>query len=98
MLKLAQEETKKANVNVVAWVPIDAQAQDKFDSVMKEAVAAVVKQSPDAVLMLISGRYSLEFIKQIKNSEAADAQLYAMSIVPPGDVVRPSASRRRADW
>jgi len=38
--------------------------------------------------MLISGRYSLEFIKQIKNSPAADAQLYAMSIVPPGDVVK----------
>jgi ABC-type branched-subunit amino acid transport system substrate-binding protein len=38
--------------------------------------------------MLISGRYSLEFIKQIKNSAAADAQLYAMSIVPPGDVVK----------
>jgi branched-chain amino acid transport system substrate-binding protein len=88
MMKLAQDETKKANLDVVAWVPIDAKAQDKFDAVMKEAVAAVVKQSPDAVLMLISGRYSLEFIKQIKNSEAADAQLYAMSIVPPGDVVK----------
>jgi branched-chain amino acid transport system substrate-binding protein len=88
MMKLAQEEAKKDGVNVVAWVPIDATAQDKFDSIMKEAVAAVVKQSPDAVLMLISGRYSLEFIKQIKNSDSADAQLYAMSIVPPGDVVK----------
>ena len=55
---------------------------------MKAAVAAVVKQAPDAILMLISGKYSLEFIKQIKNSESADAQLYAMSIVPPGDVVK----------
>jgi ABC-type branched-subunit amino acid transport system substrate-binding protein len=73
---------------VVATVAIDAQAQDKFDPIMKEAVAAVVKQAPDAILMLISGRYSLEFIKQIKNSESADAQLYAMSIVPPGDVVK----------
>ena len=88
MMKLAQEEVKKAGVNVVAWVPIDAQAQDKFDAVMKQAVAAVAKESPDAVLMLISGKYSLEFIKQIKNSPAADAQLYAMSIVPPGDVVK----------
>ncbi|HET7200451.1 MAG TPA: ABC transporter substrate-binding protein [Burkholderiales bacterium] len=88
MMKLAQEESKKEGVNVVAWVPIDATAQDKFNAVMKEAVAAVVKQRPDSVLMLISGRYSLEFIKQIKNSEAADAQLYAMSIVPPGDVVK----------
>jgi len=88
MQKIAQEAAAKFGVNVVATVPIDAQAQDKFEPIMKEAVAAVVKQSPDAILMLISGRYSLEFIKQIKNSESADAQLYAMSIVPPGDVVK----------
>jgi len=88
MMKLAQEETKSLGVNVVAWVPIDAKEQDKFDAVMKQAVAAVAKESPDAVLMLISGKYALEFIKQIKNSEAQDAQLYAMSIVPPGDVVK----------
>jgi len=95
MQKVAEEATKKYGVNVVATVQIDAAAQDKFDSVMKEAVAAVVKQSPDAVLMLISGRYSLEFIKQIKNSEAADAQLYAMSIVPPGDVVKVVGEKAR---
>jgi ABC-type branched-subunit amino acid transport system substrate-binding protein len=88
MMKIAQEEAKKDGVNVVAWVQIDATAQDKFDAVVKEAVAAVAKENPDSVLMLISGRYSLEFIKQIKNSAAADAQLYAMSIVPPGDVVK----------
>src|SRR5215472_15569355 len=64
MLKVAQEAAQKYNVNVVATVQIDAQAQDKFEPVMKEAVAAVVKESPDSILMLISGRYSLEFIKQ----------------------------------
>jgi branched-chain amino acid transport system substrate-binding protein len=88
MQKVADEAAKKFGVNVVATVQVDAQAQDKFDPVMKNAVATVVKANPDAVLMLISGRYSLEFIKQIKNSEVADAQLYAMSIVPPGDVVK----------
>ncbi|HEY6721562.1 MAG TPA: ABC transporter substrate-binding protein [Burkholderiales bacterium] len=88
MMRLAQEMSRQENLKVVAWVPIDATAQDKFDPIMKEAVAAVVKESPDAVIMLISGRYSLEFIKQMKNSTAADAQLYAMSIVPSGDVVK----------
>src|SRR5262245_62522443 len=52
MQKVAQEAAQKYGVNVVATVAIDAQAQDKFDPIMKEAVAAVVKQSPDAVLML----------------------------------------------
>jgi len=75
-------------LNVTAWVPIDATAQDKFDAVMKQATDEVVKQSPDAIIMLISGRYSLEFIKQIRNSPAHSAQLYAMSIVSSGDVVK----------
>jgi ABC-type branched-subunit amino acid transport system substrate-binding protein len=88
MLKIAEEQAKKDGVNLLPPVLIDATAQDKFDPIMKGAVAAVEKQAPDSVLMLISGRYSLEFVKQIKNSEAADAQLYAMSIVPPGDVVK----------
>ena len=88
MMKLAEEVTKQEGLNVAAWVPIDATAQDKFEPIMKEAVAAVVKASPDAVIMLISGRYSLEFIRQIKDSDAAYAQLYAMSIVSSGDLVK----------
>jgi ABC-type branched-subunit amino acid transport system substrate-binding protein len=88
MMKLAEEVTKQEGLTVAAWVPIDATAQDKFEPIMKEAVAAAVKATPDSVIMLISGRYSLEFIKQIKNSEAEFAQLYAMSVVPPGDVIK----------
>jgi branched-chain amino acid transport system substrate-binding protein len=90
MKQLVEEESRTQNLNVVAYVPIDAkpEAAGKFAEVMKEAVAATVKQKPDSVIMLISGKYALEFIKGIKGSEAADAQLYAMSIVPPGDVVK----------
>jgi branched-chain amino acid transport system substrate-binding protein len=90
MKKLVEEESKVQGLNVVAYVPIDAkpEAADKFAQIMKDAVAAAAKEKPDAVIMLISGKYALEFIKGIKNSEAADAQLYAMSIVPPGDVVK----------
>jgi len=88
MMKVAQDVSKQVGLNVTAWVEVDAKAQDKFDAVMKQATDAVVKQSPDAIIMLISGRYSLEFIKQIRNSPAHSAQLYAMSIVPSGDVVK----------
>jgi len=90
MKKLVEEESRTQNLNVVAYVPIDAKpdAAAKFADIMKDAVAAAAKEKPDAVIMLISGKYALEFIKGIKNSTAADAQLYAMSIVPPGDVVK----------
>jgi len=90
IVPLAREWVKKENLNVAAWVEIDATpgAQDKFEPIMKQAVAEVVKIQPDAVIMLISGRYSLEFVKQIKASAAADAQLYAMSIVPVTDLIK----------
>jgi branched-chain amino acid transport system substrate-binding protein len=95
MKKVVEDASKQEGLNVVAYVPIDAQAQDKFDAVVKEAAAETVKQQPDAVIMLISGKYALEFIKQIKSSTAADAQLYAMSIVPPGDVVKAVGDKAR---
>jgi ABC-type branched-subunit amino acid transport system substrate-binding protein len=90
IVPLAREWVKKDNLNVAAWVQIDATpaAADKFDAIMKEAVAQVVKAEPDAVIMLISGRFSLEFVKQIKASTAADAQLYGMSILNVGDLIK----------
>src|SRR5262249_19595415 len=47
MLKVAQESAQRTGVNVVATVQIDAQAQDKFEPIMKEAVAATLKAAPD---------------------------------------------------
>jgi branched-chain amino acid transport system substrate-binding protein len=90
MAQLAREWTQREGVKVAAWVPIDAspQSQDKFEPVMQAAMDQVIKADPDAVLMLISGRYSLEFVKRMKASSAADAQLYAMSIVPAADLVK----------
>jgi len=90
MMQLAKEWSEREGLQVAAWVPIDASpaSQDKFEPIMQAALDQVVKQDPDAVLMLISGRYSLEFVKRIRNSSAADAQLYAMSIVPSADLVK----------
>lgn len=90
MKQLVEEEAKIQGLNIVAYVPIDAkpEAQGKFAQVIKSAVDAAVKEKPDAVIMLISGKYALEFVNGMKSSPAADAQLYAMSIVPPGDVVK----------
>jgi branched-chain amino acid transport system substrate-binding protein len=88
MKKLIEDDSKREGLNVIAYVPIDAKDHEKCAQIMNEAVAAAAKEKPDAVIMLISGKYALEFVKGIKNSPAADAQLYAMSIVPPGDVVK----------
>jgi ABC-type branched-subunit amino acid transport system substrate-binding protein len=90
IVPLAREWVKKDNLSVAAWVSIDATpaAADRFDAIMKEAVAQVVRAEPDAVIMLISGRFSLEFVKQIKASTAADAQLYGMSILNVADLIK----------
>lgn len=90
MLGVAEEWSKKEGLNVAAWIKLDAtpQAQDKFDAIMKEAVAAALSQSPDAIIMINSSRYTLEFVKRFKNSPEGRAQIYVMSVVPPADLVK----------
>lgn len=87
MMQLAQEVSKKEGLNVVAYVKMDTTAQAKIDAVIRDVVAAVVKASPDAVILLLGGKPAPELLKQIRNSQAAEAQLYVMSIVPPSDIV-----------
>jgi len=72
MAQLAQELAAKNHVNLAASIKVDAQSQEKFEEVMQQTVAAVVKESPDAVLMLMSSRYVNEFVKRIKESPASN--------------------------
>ena len=93
MMQLAQEQAKKLNVNVAATIKVDAAATDKFDAVMKETVAAVVKEAPDAVLMLMSSKYVNEFVKQVKESPAGNAQIYGMSVTVVADIVKAAGAK-----
>src|SRR5438128_292022 len=86
MMKLTRELAKEHGLNVVDYLMIDQGAPDK--AVIDGAVAAVMKQAPDAVIMLVGGRWVMELIKRIKNADLDGAQLYLMSIVPAQDVVK----------
>ncbi len=86
MMKLARELAKEHGLNVVDYLMIDQGAPDKV--VIDGAVAAVMKQAPDAVIMLVGGRWVMELIKRIKNADLDGTQLYLMSIVPAPDVVK----------
>jgi ABC-type branched-subunit amino acid transport system substrate-binding protein len=86
MMKLAQALGKEHGLNVVDYLMIDQGAPDKV--VIDGAVAAVMKQAPDAVIMLVGGRWVMELIKRIKNADLDGTQLYLMSIVPAQDVVK----------
>jgi ABC-type branched-subunit amino acid transport system substrate-binding protein len=88
MMQLCQEVAKKEGLNVVDYVKIDTTAGDKIDAVIKDVVATVVKASPDAVILLLGGRPAPALAKQLRDSAAQDAQLYMMSVVPPGDVIK----------
>ena len=87
MEKLAQEEAKKAGLAIVASIKIDA-APEKFKENMAAASADVIKAQPDAVIMLMSSRFTAEMVRAIKNSPAASAQMYAMSVVWADDIVK----------
>jgi len=86
MMKLTRELAKEHGLNVVDYLMIDQGAPDKV--VIDGAVAAVMKQEPDAVIMLVGGRWVMELIKRIKNADLDGTQLYLMSIVPAQDVVK----------
>jgi branched-chain amino acid transport system substrate-binding protein len=87
MEKLAQEEAKKAGLPIVASIKVDA-APEKFKENMAAASAAVIKSDPDAVIMLMSSRFAAEMVRAVKNSPAASAQMYAMSVVWADEIVK----------
>jgi ABC-type branched-subunit amino acid transport system substrate-binding protein len=68
-------------------VKIDA-APEKFKENMAAASAEVIKANPDAVIMLMSSRFAAEMVRAVKNSPAASAQMYAMSVVWTDEIVK----------
>jgi branched-chain amino acid transport system substrate-binding protein len=88
MMQLIQDRSKGENLNVVAYVKLDATAPDKLPAIVKDAVAEVAKASPDSIILLGGGRHCFEFLKQFKDSSDSSAQLYLMSIVPQAEVLK----------
>src|SRR5205823_11856147 len=86
MMKLLQALAKEQGLNVIDYVVIDQNVDDK--AVIANATAAVIKQQPDAVMMLVGGRWVVELVRQIKNATLFGTQLYLLSIVPPQDLVK----------
>ncbi|HEY4372920.1 MAG TPA: ABC transporter substrate-binding protein [Burkholderiales bacterium] len=82
MLPYAKELAKQEKLNISSYIVMDAKSADKQKAVVTSAVADTVKQNPDAVIMLFAAGYAAEFARQIKNSPAASAQLYALSVEP----------------
>jgi branched-chain amino acid transport system substrate-binding protein len=88
IMKLIQDMAPKEGLNVVAYIPIDATATpDKLPAVVKAVLDKVVKESPDAIIILGGGKHTFEFVKQFKES-ADNAQLYLMSVVPPAEITK----------
>lgn len=88
MVKLAQSVAQDVGLNIVSTVEVDAANTGNFEATMKNVVDETVKQKPDAVIMVMSSRYATEYIKRIKNSPAADAQLYGISIVVLDNILK----------
>jgi len=88
IMKLIQEQAPKEGLNVAAYVSIDATQPDKLPAIVKDVLAKVAKEDPDAVIVLGGGRHTFEFVKQLKESPIESAQLYLMSVVPPESIVK----------
>jgi branched-chain amino acid transport system substrate-binding protein len=95
MMKLSQEVAKQEGLNVVRWIAINATQPDKLADIVKDVVAATVKESPDAVIVMGGGKHTFEFVKALKSSPAEFAQVYLMSVVPPAEVVKVIGDKAR---
>ena len=93
--QFAQAEVKRQGYDLVATVGADV-APEKFDADMKAAIATMVKAQPDAVLLLAAGRFATEFVRQIKDSPAASAQIYAMSVVLAEELINGGPGLKKA--
>jgi len=94
MKEHAQEVSKQLGLKVASYVKVDPTTPDKIEAAIKETSQATIKEEPDAVLVLVGGRYAYEFVKQMKNSTLARAQLYLMSIVPADDVIKSAGAEK----
>jgi len=92
MSQFAQTAAKNKNLNVVANIGVDT--LDKFEANMKAGVAEVVKANPDAILLVCAGRCPGEFVRLIKDTPAAGAQIYTMSIVIVDDVIKAAGAAK----
>jgi ABC-type branched-subunit amino acid transport system substrate-binding protein len=93
--KLAKELAVKQNVNIVLEIMIESVQNDKIDQSVKEAVVAIAKADPDAILLLMGGRAAPLTVKTIKESPAQDAQIYAMSILPAQEAFKAAGDKAR---
>jgi branched-chain amino acid transport system substrate-binding protein len=95
MLQVVKEVSKKEGLNIIAEIQVETVAPDKIDASVKAAIQETVKAVPDAILLLMGGRAGLAIVKDIKNSPAADAQLYLMSVVPPQEAFKAAGDKAR---
>jgi branched-chain amino acid transport system substrate-binding protein len=95
LAKLAKELAAREKLNIVAEILVETAQNDKIDASVKEGAAAVAKTNPDAIFLLMGGRAAPLSVKLIKDGAAQDAQLYAMSILPPDAAYKAAGDKAR---
>ncbi|MCK6432175.1 MAG: ABC transporter substrate-binding protein [Burkholderiaceae bacterium] len=83
----AAEAAKAAGVPVAARLTLDGDPA-KFEATIDAAVEATANAQADAVVLVAAGRYATGYIRALKSTPAGRAQVYAMSVVLPEDVVK----------
>jgi branched-chain amino acid transport system substrate-binding protein len=92
MSQFALAAAKKQGLNIVANIGVDT--LEKFEPNMKAGVAELVKANPDAVLLICAGRCPGEFVRLVKDTPAAPAQIYAMSVAVVDDIIKAAGTAK----
>jgi branched-chain amino acid transport system substrate-binding protein len=95
LAKLAKELSAREKLNIVAEILVETAQNDKIDASVREGAAAAAKAEPDAIFLLMGGRAAPLSVKLLKDGAAQDAQLYAMSILPPDAAYKAAGDKAR---
>lgn len=87
LAKVIEEAAKKQGVAVVASVTYEA-VTDKLQPSIGQAVDALSKAQPDAVIMINGGGGAIEFVKKFRSSKVSGAQIYGMSVLDAPGIVK----------
>jgi ABC-type branched-subunit amino acid transport system substrate-binding protein len=83
----ADRVAKESGLTVTANLGYEI-APDKMEESLKQVIKRVGDSKPDAVILLGAGKGAFDFVKGMRSSQAAQTQIYGLSVLQTNDLVK----------
>ena len=85
--KFAAEQAAAVKMPVVAALELDAKPGGDLAGSIARAIVELKRTKPEAILLVVAGKPSSEFVAAIRKSEIGTTQLYGLSAIVPEALV-----------